>query len=116
MSHINYDLKFTAESTPYIDDFTLGFLFACHEDLDEYEQFQENPSTNEDISYLSVILMRKDCLEIQNKTKVILEKANDYGLSFNQLGYDYWQIRNNKEYYYIHSLPDELKDELFNLF
>lgn len=116
MSHINYDLKFTAEASPYLDDFTLGFLFACHEDLDKYEQFQEIPSTNEDISYLSVILMRKDCLEVQNKTKIILEKAKDFGVSFNQLGYDYWQIRNNKDYYYLQSLPNEIKEEIFNLF
>lgn len=116
MSQINYDFKFNAESAPYLDEFTLGFLFACHSDLDSYEDFIDRESTNEDLAYLSVALMRKDCLEIQQKIKPILESANEYGLSDNQIGFDFWQIRNNKPYYYLQSLPDELRDSIVNIF
>lgn len=116
MSLINYELKFNAEASPYLDEFTLGFLFASHEDLNLYEEFEERESTNEDLSYLSVILMRKDCLEIQSKIEPLLKKVQSYGLNTNQIGYDYWKVRNGHHASYLHHLPPELKEEVVNVF
>lgn len=116
MSLINYELKFNAEAAPYLDEFTLGFLFASHEDLNLYEEFEERESTNEDLSYLSVVLMRKDCLEAQSKIEPLLMNAQSYGLTINQIGYDYWQVRNGHHPAYLHHLPTELKEEVINVF
>jgi hypothetical protein len=116
MKKINYSTLFDAKKSPTLDEFTLGFLFASHSDLDKYEEFSERESTNEDLSYLSVMLMKDECEEVQSKISHIIKKIKIYGLLENQLGYDFWHCINHNNFFYLQHLPPSIKEETISLF
>lgn len=105
MTTINYSYKFNPSESPELDDFTLGFLFASHSDLENLPEFEKTSVKNEDISYLSIMLIRDNCLHIQEQISPIIKELKDTKFDISYLGVDYWQYINKKDCYYLKKLP-----------
>lgn len=108
---LNHSLKFSTSKGPTLDDFTLGYIHAACESLETYREFSQRDATPDDLSHMSVIMMRDDAERIFKALEPQLNKADAY-INMNQLGYDLWSTVNDKPVYYLSILPKNARETL----
>lgn len=108
---LNHSIKFSTSKGPALDDFTLGYIQAACESLEEHSEFSQRDATPDDLSHMSVIMMKDDAERIFKALEPQLNKADAY-INMNQLGHDLWLTANEQEPYYLSILPKNARETL----
>lgn len=114
---LDHSLRFRTSTGPTLEEFTLGYIHAACADLDEYSEFSSKCAQAEDLSYISVVMMRDESQKIFNIAKINLEKATNYNhINMSQFGNDLWLVSRGEESLYVSNLPKDIREKILKDF